>query len=475
MALIPDTINSVIRWVTNAPAPQPQRDASLSLDTWAAQWFTYGGNTYGLHQTLMGDAEQIGSEFEQLVALAYKRNGVVFACIQARASLLSQARFQWQQMRGGQPGDLFGTEALALLERPEPGRVTADLLASASVDVDLAGNAFIVKRFVNGALRLKRMEPQYTEIVLGSQSGPQIDGRELNAEVIGYIYYPGGRSSGLKPEFLLPEEVAHLAPVKDPTARYRGMSWLTPVRRDIQSDIAATNHKELFFTNGATPNMVVTITAASGEKFREIVDLIEEGHTGLANAYKTLYIDSNTKAEVVGANFQQADFKGVQGAGEVRIASAAGIHPVILGLSEGLQGSSLNQGNFMAARRLVADMTLRPWWGNVAASLETIMPPPSGARLWYDDRHIPFLAEDVKDAAEVQQAQSATIQSLINAGYKPDAVIDAVTAGDYERLKGQHTGLYSVQLQPPGSTAPKVITNGQSISEDANAVVSQKG
>jgi hypothetical protein len=138
-----------------------------------------------------------------------------------------------------------------------------------------------------------------------------------------------------------------------------------------------------------------------------------------------------------------------------------------------LQGSSLNQGNFMAARRLVADMTLRPWWGNFASSLEVVLPPPGGSRLWYDDRHIPFLAEDVKDAANVLQLNAQTMKALSDGGWEADSVVEAVTSGDLSRLKGKHTGLFSVQLNPPDSDEPDM--NGQPPKDEANALVNLEG
>jgi len=202
-------------------------------------WVTMNGNTYGLQQTLTGSSEQIGADFKGLVEGAYKRNGIVYACIQARFMLLSQARFQFQQLRGGQPGDLFSTPALDILERPEPGKVTADLLARASVHVDLAGNAFVARR-PNG--RLKLLHPAWVTIILGSQQRPELDVRDIDAEVIGYVYYPGGRYSGLDPELLLPEDVAHMAPIPDPLHRHRGMSWLNPTIGEIASDTSATVH-----------------------------------------------------------------------------------------------------------------------------------------------------------------------------------------------------------------------------------------
>jgi hypothetical protein len=44
------------------------------------------------------------------------------------------------------------------------------------------------------------------------------------------------------------------------------------------------------------------------------------------------------------------------------------------------------------------------------------------------------------------------IESGIRGGYKPDSVVKAVTTGDLTLL--EHTGLFSVQLQPAGTKAP---------------------
>jgi hypothetical protein len=157
-------------------------------------------------------------------------------------------------------------------------------------------------------------------------------------------------------------------------------------------------------------------------------------------------------ATVVGSDLQQLDFKVVQGAGETRIAAAAGTPPSVVGLSEGLQGSALNEGNFGMAMRNFADLTMRPLWRNAAGSLERIITPPSDSRLWYDDRDIPALKDDIKDAAVVQLSQAQALRQLLDGGWQADAALDAIVSSDMMRLKGQHTGLFSVQLQAPGST-----------------------
>lgn len=440
-------MDTLARWMG---LPETKRShPALPFETWVSLFGLDGLSFPTIRQTLQGTVEEIGPDFGGLAEGAFKRNGIIFACMTARQLLMSEARFQFQQLRGGVPGDLFGTEALAILERPWPNAQTSDLISRAVQDVDLAGNFFAVRR----PNRIRRLRPDWMTIILGSESDPTADSTDIDAEVIGYAYHPGGYYSDADPVILMPNEVAHWAPIPDPQAAYRGMSWITPVIREVIGDSAARDHKVKFFENGATVNLAVSLDLDDPEKFKRLVEQMDSEYKGIANAYKTLYMAAGATPHVIGKDFQQMDFKTVQGAGEVRIAAAAGVHPVILGLNESLAGSSLNSGNFSAARRLTADRTLRPLWGGLAGALGTIVAVPSGSRLWYDDRHIPFLADDVKDAAEVQARQSSAIRQLVDGGFDPDKVVDAVVSGDLKRLVGNHTGLVSVQLLPPGTTA----------------------
>ena len=424
----------------------PARSTSpLALDDWV-NYFAYDGTYYPFtySQTLRGNKEDIDSSYSSLVGQAYKSNGVVFACMLARQLLFSEARFQYRQLRSGRPGELFGNADLRVLEQPWPGGTTGDLLTRIIQDADLAGNAFIHRR----GNRLVRLRPDWVTIVMGSRSRPAAEAGDLDAELLGYVYKPGGPADPRDYVSIDRSEVAHFAPIPDPTASYRGMSWLTPILREIAGDSAASSHKNKFFENGATPNLVISLDKdIAREAWEAWVEAMESKYAGAANAYKTLYLGAGADIKVVGADLRQIDFKQVQGAGETRIAAAAGVPPVIVGLSEGLQAATYS--NYGQARRRFADGTMRPLWRNVAGSLATIIPVPSGAELWYDDRDIPFLAEDVKDAAEVQAQQSSSIRQLVDAGFKPDSVVDAVMSGDFNRL--EHTDLYSVQLQPPNT------------------------
>lgn len=430
---------------------RPSDTKRLSFGEWIAQTtatYGFGGNSYTLpiQTTMPGEkAETVQGTFEGYVLGGLQANGVIFNLASVRMRVFSEARLMFQAMRGGRPGDLFPNEQMARFERPWAGGTTGDLLAGMLLHADFGGNGYVTAVNEN---ELALMRPDWVDILLADRHLPT--GEKLGYRKAGYHYWPDGNRQGT-PVLLLPDEVAHFAPMPDPLANYRGMSWLTPVVRELQADSAATTHKLRFFENAATPNLAVSLPKeVTPAQFEEFVELMDSKHKGVDQAYKTLYTGGGADVTVIGADMKQLDFKVTQGAGETRLAAAAGVPPTVANLSEGMQGSSLNAGNFGQARRQFADTTMSPLWRNAAGSLEVLTTPPSGSRLWYDSRDIPFLREDQKDAAEIQSTQAQAIRTLIEAGYEPDTVVAAVKAGDFTLLK--HTGFVSVQLQQLGGT-----------------------
>ena len=429
------------RWFGRSISP-------LSWDQYQS-YFKFDGNWYPYgFQTSYPQSRQEApdSSFTGYASALYKLNPVLFACALVRLSLFSEARFQFRQLRSGRPGNLFGTEALRILENPWPNATTGDLLARAIQDADVSGNAYFVRR----GEYLRRMRPDWVTIVLGSRADASAALEDLELEIVGYLYAVQG-SADSEPLVLLPEQVCHFAPIPDPVARFRGMSWLEAITRELMADNAMTHHKLSYFEQGATVNLAVTFDSQlvkTKEQFDAWVETFKRGHEGRANAFKTLFLSGGSKAETIGSTLEEAAFKTVQGAGETRIAAAARTPAVLVGISEGLQGSSLNAGNYTQAARQFADLTMRPLWRNFAGSMAPLIDVPPDAELWYDDRDIPFLKEDVRDAAEILNVQAESIRTLVDGGFDTNSVIDAVTSGDLSLLK--HTGALSVQLQEPG-------------------------
>jgi phage portal protein BeeE len=358
--------------------------------------------------------------------------------------VLSQARFTF---RNRSTRKTFSNTKLAPLERPWTGATTGELIARNEWHAGVAGNAYTVRQ----RDRLRVVRPDWVAILYGSHQEPEDAAHALDGELIGYVYQNGGLWSDRgNPTTLLPEDVSHWSPIPDPESAGVGMSWITPAIRDMQKDRLSAEHTIRFFEGGATPNLVVKgLTATTKEQFDALVDMMEGSHAGIANAYRTMYLTAGADATVVGSNLADLDLKNVQGAAETRIASLSRVHPVILGIAEGLAGSSLNAGNFGMARRIWADTWIYPTLQDLAASLGTIIDVPRDGELWFDTGDIPLLREDGLDAAEIAFRRSSAIRQLTDAGYTWETAVQAVVTGDMTVLR--HSGLYSVQLQPAGT------------------------
>lgn len=420
-----------------------------------------GYQTPSLMQTLAGTGtERPTDNFQGLAAQAYASNGVVFACMLVRQLVFSSVRFQFQSFLKGKPSETFGSQTLAVLERPWSGGTTQDLLSRMIQDADLAGNSYWVRQ----GNELVRLRPDWVQIIGKPRTMPKPSGGRGNGQVgwskVGYLYTEGGLTSQNDGVPFTVDEVAHFAPIPDPLAVFTGMSWLTPILREIQADHAMTRHQRKFFDRGATVNMIIKHPAGADPKAVAKWDgELSSKMGGVENAYKNLNLYPGADATVVGSNLKDIDFKEVRGGGETRIAAAARVPPIIVGLSEGLQAATYS--NYGQARRAFVDATMHPLWQNTAGSMERVVSPPnSSSRLWYDATDVPFLREDEADAANIAAVKAATIASYVTQGFTKESAVKAVDSGDINLLVD--SGLTSVQLLPPGTPKPTTTTSENS-------------
>lgn len=419
-------------------------ETPLSINDWAkmfrpGQQFTFNGQRQQAYSlTTYGPG-----------AGAYEGNSVVFACEAKRIKVFSEVRFQFQQMVKGRPGDLFGTQDLGILEVPWPGATTRDLLAVSELDVMKAGNSYWTRSLDD---YLVWLDPANVRVLTEAYLDP-VSGGRVGEQLLGYAYTGGSRDANEWSTFA-PEDIAHYKPIPSGRDRFVGASWLSPCLPDVDADDQITTHKRVTLRGRAELGYVVTLDKeTSPENFDEFVAKFQASHEGPENAGKTLFLGGGADVKTVGQTFENLAVKATQGAGETRIAACSGVPPVIVGLSEGLQGSSLNQGNYASAKRSWADTELRPMWGAWAGAFQWVVKTPGGARLWYDDRDVAFLREDVTDQSEILAKDAETVGKLVDHGFPADAAIEAVAAGDIRRLVKTHTGLVSVQLQKPGAAA----------------------
>lgn len=411
------------------------------------QPFMTGDDAYSGLAALYGppSAERITQGFERFARLAYAGNSTVYACIAKRMSLFSEATFKWRRLSDK---NLFGDASLSLLEYPWPNGSAGDLLSRMELDVSLAGNAYIRR----AGDRLERLRPDWVTIV--SEVTLDDVGREVR-EVIGYLFDPIGDPERHL-EYIPVDEVAHWAPMPDPFMNWLGMSWITPIMREINADIRMNEFRDAYFSNAATPNLLIKYKdKVSPERIQALRDMISARHTGSLNAFTTLVLDQGADPMVVGASMEGSSFDALAAAGETRIAAAAGVPPLIAGFREGLIAS--RPGEYAQAMRSFADLTMRPLWRSACAALEKLLQVPAGAELWFDVSDVSALRQGELDFANTMAVQATTINTLIMAGYTADSVTQAVNAGDLTLLI--HTGLTSVQMHKPGESPP--VPDGQ--------------
>jgi phage portal protein BeeE len=389
-------------------------------------------------------------------AAAYQSNGVVFACTLVRMMMLAEASFKFRRLRDK---SLFGNPDLMLLEEPWANATTSELLARMEQQSSLYGNAFVAQVESDELLILPANEVTIVSEVVTSSTGVQYK------RPIGYDWDPmkqPGVESKAKAQFFTVDEVAHWSPIPDPSARFRGMSWLTPVLGDITADLSMTAYKTMYMDHGSPVTAVKYDRALKPETVDFLIDRIKKKYGGVGNAWNPLVFDQGADP-VLSAGLDQLDFRNIQSGGELRICAAAGVSPILVGLTSAGSGES-----YQTAMRQFGDMQMRPLWRSACAALQKLVNVPSDAQLWYDTSDIAALQAAETEKAQVTQVSAAAMLTFIQAGFTPESTISAVTSGDLSLLvpdpnsqasgdkTGQAPGVQSVLTKPqtPASKMP---------------------
>ena len=384
------------------------------------------------------DREPVLPQLNAFAQGANAGSAPVFAAILVRMALFSEITFQFQAK---DDKHLFGNQALARLETPfGPGSTTQNLLARMEQDVSLAGNAFIWD--TPGDAPLVRLRPDWVTIV--SEVTP-VDGGGWYRRPVGYWFEPPkSQVTGKEPPgFMIPAaEVAHWAPIPDPQAEFRGMSWLTPVMRDIQGDDGLSVFKIKYLANNASPNLLIKyaqkLQPGTVDSIRERV---QARYGGAHNAFKTLVLDQGADATVIGNNLAQMNFDSVQSAGAERILAAASVPPVLVGM-EPLRGAGRSYGEVV---QKFANVYARPQWRSACSVLGKLVDVPAGNRLWFDTSDIAALQDGEMERGQTVLVKSQAVLALNQAArYDADSIVTAVNSGDLTQLR----------LLPPGQALP---------------------
>jgi len=389
------------------------------------------------------DREQVLPQLAAFAQQAYGSSSIVFAAILVRMSLFSEARFQYQAK---DDKHLFGNETLAKLEEPfGPETTTGELLARMEQDVSLAGNAYIWDP--PGEDRLVRLRPDWTTIVSEIM---RAGGGGWYRRKIGYWHEPPKGVTGQRDGFFAPAaECVHWAPVPDPQADFRGMSWLTPAAREISGDSAMTQYKIRHLQHDASPNVLIRypqkLHPGTIDALRE---RISARYAGPENAGGTLVLDQGADLTIIGSNLQQMDFANVSAVGVERILADAAVPGVLVGL-EPLRGAGRG---YQESMQKLANLFARPQWRSVCGALEQLLDVPAGNRLWFDTSDIAALQDGELERGQAALVKAQALLALQQAGYDRMSAVAAVDAADLSQLKEA-----ALPPPPPGGNVQHML------------------
>jgi hypothetical protein len=372
------------------------------------------------------DREAVLPQFTAWAQKAHAGNSVVFSAFLIRLMLFSEARLCWQAL---DDKHLFGNTSLSLFEHPwGPDSITGDLLARMEQDAGIAGNSYTWAPPGEG--RLVRLRPDWVTII--SELVP-VDGGGYYRRKRGYWFEPPKGVLDQGTGYFVPAaEVCHWAPVPDPVADFRGMSWLTPVMRDVAGDDGLAQYKIRYLQNSASPNLLIKYAAklqdATVDKIRE---RMAARHGGVDNAFKTLVLDQGADVTVIGNSLAQMDFSNVAAAGTERILAASMVPGVLVGL-EPLRGAGKG---YLESMHKLADLWARPQWRSACGALGQLVTVPAGNRLWFDTADIAALQDAAMERGQTALVNMQAILTARQAGYTRESITVAVTSGDITKLQ----------------------------------------
>lgn len=422
--------------------------------------------TYGRRSAMSipgSDPTRADSTFESMVTEIHNKNSAVSAAVTARALLLSQVVFAYADMSDPAAPLEFNASTDRL---NSPGSMPrSSLLMRMEQDASYAGAAIVVSRRTRPGLF--RLDPTRVTMVFGSNSDPTWSAGEMrlpyDAQLTGIIYNSAevgtaGWNSPRMEDLELFElgEFVYWAPEPDPIHWWRGQSWIASLLEDVSLDGQISDHQSKFFEHAATPNLVFLMDPQrSQDEVKAYAEIVNAKHSGARNAWRNMFLGGAVDVKTVGTDLSKLSLKDIQGGLETRIAMRSRVPAVVLGAREGLSGSSLNTGNYSAARRLLADGWFSPYVGGLCEAFEAIAPPPRRKRLTHDPSKVLFLQEDRKDEAEINQTKVTAIRALADGGFDPATAV-AVVAPEWSG-KLDHTGRLSVQLQEPGADSANAV------------------
>lgn len=236
-------------------------------------------------------------------------------------------------------------ELYELLRRPNPLHTFADFMFITQLSLDIAGVAYWQKvRAGNRVVALYPLRPDRVK--------PIPDPQRVIAE---YAVSPpdSGETIRLPAEDVLDIRLAH------PLDLWRGLSPLRSVLGDLETARLLDEFVSDFFENGGVPPFVLKVKfSVTPERAKEILNKWSETYGGARHWSKPALLDEDADIQPIGQSFEDIGLDSLIDRLELRICSALGVPPILVGTRFGLERSTYS--NYAEARRAFWEDTMTP-------------------------------------------------------------------------------------------------------------------
>lgn len=315
--------------------------------------------------------------FENLVRHGYRRNELIFACLNKTASAAASISLS-VQTRDGTP--VPDHPIKQLIQRPNPFMNEYDLWASIKITQKIAGIAYFEKEVTRGGdvVAIWPLRPDWVRPVLRSR-----------IEISHYEY----RLPGQAPATIDADRVLAF-PLWDPLGQFIIWSPVATAMRVGAVDNAATDYIKLFFEKGASPPGLLKVKQRLDEKrTAEIRARWRERYGGYESWLDPAVLDVDAEYQRIGSSFQEMGMDVLDARNESRICAVLDVPPIIVGANVGLQRSTFS--NYAEARESWWQDALIPSFENLLDTLQNQLPETmlDGVRLIWDYSHVPAMVE----------------------------------------------------------------------------------
>jgi phage portal protein BeeE len=273
----------------------------------------------------------------------------------------------------------------------------------------------------------------------------------------GYIYTaPDGRE---KVPLLPSDVIANRYP--DPEDPYGGVGPIRSVLTDIEAARYASEWNRNFFVNSAEPGGIIQVDhELDDEEFNQLVDRWRDTHRGVARAHRIAVLEAGATWVPNGHSMKDMDFAGLRAIMADSIREALAMHKIMTGVTD-----DVNRANAQTGEEIFGAWHVMPRldrWRDVLNYQFLPLFGAAGAGVEFDYVYS-MPANREQDNAELA-AKSKAALTLVQAGYDPDDVAEAVG------LPAMKTAIRATQepaLPPawvaaaaPAPAAPAAITAG---------------